>query len=63
MIQGHCGPLTGYQLFNKINCNFTQFGQDQVVAPPVRPGFPDLAALALFSRTGADLGGGREQSD
>jgi hypothetical protein len=41
------GPLTGQQLFNKINCTLAQFGQDQVDAPPPRPMFPDLAPQGL----------------
>src|ERR1035441_5395393 len=34
------GPLTGQQLFNKINLALSRFGQDQVDAPPARPMFP-----------------------
>ncbi len=41
------GPLTGGQLFNKINCTLAQFGQDQVDAPPARPVFPELAPQGL----------------
>jgi hypothetical protein len=41
------GPLTGLQLFNKINCILLQFGQEQVDAPPARPQFPDLAPKGL----------------
>jgi hypothetical protein len=41
------GPLTGQQLFNKINCTLAQFGQDQVDAPPARPTFPELAPQGL----------------
>ena len=37
------GPLTGAQLFNKINCTLELFGEDQVGAPPPLPQFPDLA--------------------
>jgi hypothetical protein len=44
---GQSGPLTGQQLFNKINCTLAQLGQDQVDVPPVRPAFPDLAPQAL----------------
>jgi hypothetical protein len=44
---GQSGPLTGHQLFNKINCNLVQFGQDPVDAPPVRPTFPKLAPQSL----------------
>jgi hypothetical protein len=44
---GQSGPLTGQQLFNKINCTLAQFGQEQVDAPPARPQFPDLAPQSL----------------
>jgi hypothetical protein len=44
---GQSGPLTGQQLFNKINCTLAQFGQEQVDAPPARPQFPDLAPANL----------------
>jgi hypothetical protein len=44
---GQNGPLTGHQLFNKINCNLAQFGQEQVLAPPVAPSFPSLAPQNL----------------
>ena len=44
---GQSGPLTGAQLFNKINCTLALFGQDQVDAPPAPPQFPDLAPQNL----------------
>ncbi len=44
---GQSGPLTGQQLFNKINCTLAQFGQQQVEAPPARPQFPALAPQGL----------------
>jgi len=44
---GQSGPLTGQQLFNKINCSLAQFGQQQVDAPPARPQFPALAPQNL----------------
>jgi hypothetical protein len=44
---GQSGPLTGQQLFNKINCTLVQFGQEQVAAPPARPQFPALAPQSL----------------
>ena len=34
---GENGPLTGAQLFNKINCTLALFGQEQVDAPPPAP--------------------------
>ena len=44
---GQSGPLTGQQLFNKINCNLAQFGQEQVDTPPARPQFTALAPQNL----------------
>ena len=44
---GQNGPLTGAQLFNKINCTLALFGQDQVDAPPPIPQFADLAPQNL----------------
>ena len=44
---GQSGPLTGQQLFNKINCTLAQFGQEQVDAPPARPLFTALAPQNL----------------
>ena len=44
---GQSGPLTGSQLFNKINCTLAQFGQEQVDAPLARPQFPSLAPTNL----------------
>lgn len=44
---GQSGPLSGFQLFTKINCTLAQFGQEQVDAPPPRPLFPELAPQEL----------------
>jgi len=44
---GQSGPLTGLQLFTKINCTLAQLGQAPVDAPPQNPVFPDLAPQAL----------------
>jgi hypothetical protein len=44
---GQSGPLTGAQLFNKINCTLLLFGQPQVDTPPAPPVFPDLAPQNL----------------
>ena len=50
------GPLTGLQLFNKINCTLVQFGQEQVDAPPARPMFPSLAPQNLvITNTGGAI--------
>jgi hypothetical protein len=51
---GQNGPLTGAQLFSKINCTLAQFGQDQVDAPPPRPLFSDLAPQNLVITNVAD---------
>jgi len=45
---GESGPLTGAQLFNKINCTLLLFGQEQVDAPPQAPQFADLAPQNLL---------------
>jgi hypothetical protein len=53
---GQRGPLTGQQLFNKINCNLAQFGQEQVDAPPARPQFSVLAPQNLvITNTGGEV--------
>jgi hypothetical protein len=52
---GQSGPLTGAQLFNKINCTLALFGQDQVDAPPPLPQFPDLAPQALVITNAAGV--------
>ena len=44
---GQSGPLTGLQLFTKVNCTLAQLGQDPVIVPPVNPQFPDLAVTDL----------------
>jgi hypothetical protein len=46
---GQSGPLTGSQLFAKINCSLATLGADQVTAPPPFPQFPDnpVGALAI----------------
>ena len=44
---GQSGPLTGLQLFIRINCKLGLLGQEPVVAPPVAPQFPDLAPQNL----------------
>jgi hypothetical protein len=37
---GQSGPLTGLQLFAKINCSLATLGADQVDTPPSFPQFP-----------------------
>jgi hypothetical protein len=46
---GQSGPLTGSQLFAKINCSLAALGADQLAAPPVFPQFPEnpVGALAI----------------
>ena len=41
---GQSGPLTGLQLFVRINCKLGLLGQDPVDAPPVSPQFPSVGA-------------------
>jgi hypothetical protein len=44
---GQSGPLTGLQLFIRVNCKLGLLGQDPVDAPPSAPQFPDLAPQSL----------------
>src|ERR1035437_328005 len=44
---GQSGPLTGSQLFAKINCTLVLLGADQVDAPPSFPQFLDNPVGAL----------------
>jgi hypothetical protein len=41
------GPLTGYQLFMKINPTLVYWGKPQVDLPPPYPQFPQLAVSSL----------------
>jgi hypothetical protein len=44
---GQSGPLTGLQLFVRINCKLGLLGQDPVDVPPTAPQFPTLAPQSL----------------
>jgi hypothetical protein len=44
---GQSGPLTGLQLFVRINCKLGRLGQDAVDAPPAAPQFPAVAPQSL----------------
>jgi hypothetical protein len=44
---GQSGPLTGLQLFVRINCKLGLLGQNPVDVPPVAPQFPSLAPQNL----------------
>jgi len=44
---GQSGPLTGLQLFVRVNCKLGLLGQAPVDAPPAAPQFPDLAPQNL----------------
>jgi hypothetical protein len=44
---GQSGPLTGLQLFIRVNCKLGLPGQDQVDAPPAAPQFLKLAPQNL----------------
>jgi len=44
---GQSGPLTGLQLFIKVNCRLGLLGLDPVDAPPLAPQFPDIAPQDL----------------
>jgi hypothetical protein len=44
---GQSGPLTGLQLFVRVNCKLGLLGQAAVDVPPVAPQFPELAPQNL----------------
>ena len=44
---GQSGPLTGLQLFVRVNCKLGLLGLDTVSVPPTAPQFPDLAPQSL----------------
>jgi hypothetical protein len=44
---GQSGPLTGLQLFVRVNCKLGLLGQDAVDVPPAAPQFPALAPQGL----------------
>jgi hypothetical protein len=44
---GQSGPLTGLQLFTKVNCKLGLLGLDPVTAPPAAPQFPAVAPESL----------------
>ena len=52
---GTCGPLTGSQLFNKLNCTLLQFGQQQITDPVTKPLFPPLGPSALVITNVGDV--------
>jgi len=52
---GQSGPLTGLQLFVRINCKLGLLGQDAVDAPPVAPQFPSLAVQSLVITNTAEV--------
>lgn len=52
---GMSGPLTGEQLFCRINAVLLTFGQDQVDVPPPYPVFPTLAPRGLVITNTADV--------
>jgi hypothetical protein len=44
---GESGPLTGLQLFTKVNCSLLAIGGDPVTLPPAKPVFPPLPISGL----------------
>ena len=53
---GQSGPLTGLQLFVRINCKLGLLGQDAVDVPPAAPQFPALAPQGLvITNTGGTV--------
>src|ERR1039458_715553 len=53
--RGQSGPLTGLQLFLRINCKLGLLGQEPVDVPPVSPQFPTLAPQSLIITNTADV--------
>lgn len=51
---GQSGPLTGSQLFTKINCSLATLGADPVDAPPSFPQFPvnPVGTLVITNEAG-----------
>jgi len=52
---GQSGPLTGLQLFVRLNTNLAQFGQDPVTTPPAYPEFTSVAPQNLVITNTADV--------
>jgi hypothetical protein len=53
---GQKGPLTGLQLFIKVNCSRLAIGQDPVTAPPAKPQFELLPIDGLvITNTGGTV--------
>ena len=52
---GQSGPLTGLQLFTRINCKLGLLGQATVDVPPVAPQFPALAPQSLVITNAAGV--------
>jgi hypothetical protein len=52
---GQSGPLTGLQLYVRINCKLGLLGMEPVDAPPVAPQFPTLAVSDLVITNAAGV--------
>jgi hypothetical protein len=53
---GQSGPLTGLQLFVRINCKLGLLGQEPVDVPPTAPQFPSVAPQNLvITNTGGTV--------
>src|ERR1035441_2219823 len=69
---GQSGPLTGSQLFTKINCTLAALGASQGDAPPSFPQFlqnpvgalslPNVGGVGVVSKDQLHTGGARRQS-
>ena len=59
---GQNGPLTGAQLFSKINCTLAAVGEPPADVPPDRPSFPasPVGALTITNDGGGQLSPGRQ---
>ncbi len=53
---GQSGPLTGIQLYTKINCSLLLVGEAAVDTPPAKPEFPQLPISSLvITNTGGTI--------
>jgi len=53
---GQSGPLTGFQLYAKINCSLLIIGSSAVLVPPATPAFPVLPVTGLtITNTGGAI--------
>ena len=52
---GQSGPMTGFQLFSKLNATLVMFGQDEIDVPPARANFGAVAPQNLVITNNAGV--------